>query len=314
MPRESDRKAFTELLLFQIAVEQHIESENAMAALLNAIVDDEAEDVEAFLLGENAQTAPSEELCYLLATLQSQRYWEGHERHIERSTALLDLCLDNYRYHEPHLFRNTLRITPVAFDALCLAIQDDPIFHNNSNNLQISVERQLAITLWRLGHFGNAACMLQASFFAGVGYGTVDRCTRQVMTALTSQRFRDATLYLPTAQEKEDAAAWIRNVLPADCEEWTLGHLGVDGSLIPLFQRPGHYGSVFFDRKCNYSLNVQVRRTHLEYLSSLAVSTFDLPAGGITYTQSKDTRLRCRTPWKSARLNRIQGDKNLSRT
>jgi hypothetical protein len=32
----------------------------------------------------------------------------------------------------------------------------------------------------------------------------------------------------------------------------------VDGTLIPLFEKPGHHGEVYFDRKSNYSLNVQV--------------------------------------------------------
>jgi hypothetical protein len=32
----------------------------------------------------------------------------------------------------------------------------------------------------------------------------------------------------------------------------------VDGSLVPLYARPAFYGNVFFDRKSNYSMNVQV--------------------------------------------------------
>ena len=33
----------------------------------------------------------------------------------------------------------------------------------------------------------------------------------------------------------------------------------VDGTIVPLFMRPGLYGNVWFDRKSNYSMNVQVR-------------------------------------------------------
>lgn len=32
----------------------------------------------------------------------------------------------------------------------------------------------------------------------------------------------------------------------------------VDGTLVPLFMRPGFFGNTWFDRKSNYSLNVQV--------------------------------------------------------
>ncbi|KIK81782.1 hypothetical protein PAXRUDRAFT_63649, partial [Paxillus rubicundulus Ve08.2h10] len=31
-----------------------------------------------------------------------------------------------------------------------------------------------------------------------------------------------------------------------------------DGSVIPLFQKPGFYGETFFDQKSNYSLNCQL--------------------------------------------------------
>jgi hypothetical protein len=32
----------------------------------------------------------------------------------------------------------------------------------------------------------------------------------------------------------------------------------VDGTLVPLFMRPGFFGNTWFDRKSNYSMNVQV--------------------------------------------------------
>jgi hypothetical protein len=36
----------------------------------------------------------------------------------------------------------------------------------------------------------------------------------------------------------------------------------VDGTLIPLFQQPVFFGNVWFDRKSNYSLNLQVISTY----------------------------------------------------
>ena len=118
------------------------------------------------------------------------------------------------------------------------------------------VEEQVAIALYRFGHFGNGVALVQVVNWAGVGYGTVDDCTRRVVTALTSNSFRAATIYPPTTEERLEAADWVYSIVPR--EEWSLGRTGVDGSLIPLFQRPGHYGSSFFDRKSNYSLNIQV--------------------------------------------------------
>ena len=39
------------------------------------------------------------------------------------------------------------------------------------------------------------------------------------------------------------------------------GYCMVDGTPIILFQKPGYHGEAYFDRKSNYSLNLQVRRT-----------------------------------------------------
>lgn len=43
--------------------------------------------------------------------------------------------------------------------------------------------------------------------------------------------------------------------------EWQNGFYIVDGTLIPLYWKPSYYGETFFDRKCNYSINVQIINT-----------------------------------------------------
>ena len=55
---------------------------------------------------------------------------------------------------------------------------------------------------------------------------------------------------------KAEAKDWVEK---QSCLAWRNGWLMVDGTLVPLFRRPGYFGNVFFDRKSNYSLNVQVR-------------------------------------------------------
>ena len=52
------------------------------------------------------------------------------------------------------LFVQMLHIPPHAFEVLHELIKDHPVFQNNS-------DYQLAVTLYRMGHFGNAA-VLQA--------------------------------------------------------------------------------------------------------------------------------------------------------
>ena len=51
---------------------------------------------------------------------------------------------------------------------------------------------------------------------------------------------------------------WVEAVL---CYGWQDGYCMVDGTPIILFQNPGYHGKAYFDRKSNYSLNLQVRRT-----------------------------------------------------
>jgi hypothetical protein len=148
-----------------------------------------------------------------------------------------------------------LRITPPCFDDLVATLQDDPIFSNNSNNSQTPVKEQVAIALYRFGHYGNAASQMKVALWAGVGYGTVGLFTSRVMAATCSDHFRHSALRWASDEAKEAAKAWVEN---ASCPAWRNGWLMVDGTLVPLFMRPGFFGNTWFDRKSNYSLNVQV--------------------------------------------------------
>src|ERR1700730_8109896 len=56
----------------------------------------------------------------------------------------------------PDQFREILCVSPATFDKIVDKIKDDPVFFNNSNNPQIPVEEQLAITLYSFGPDGNA--------------------------------------------------------------------------------------------------------------------------------------------------------------
>ncbi|KAF8580166.1 hypothetical protein K439DRAFT_1290712, partial [Ramaria rubella] len=85
-----------------------------------------------------------------------------------------------YKTEHLALFQSLLHMSPCTFDALLSKIQNHPVFQNNSDNEQISVDYQVAIILYCLGHFGNAASMQKVGLWAGYGYGTVDKCTQQV--------------------------------------------------------------------------------------------------------------------------------------
>jgi hypothetical protein len=132
-----------------------------------------------------------------------------------------------------------MRTTPEGFIALRDLIQDHPSFLSNSNNPQPSVEHQLAITLERLGSNGNGASVGRFSQNYKVSRGQVVKCTRQVIDAILEQG--DCYLGWPPAdRRKAILSVWQQDGFP--------GCVGfVDGTTIPLYQRPGLDGEVFFD-------------------------------------------------------------------
>lgn len=152
--------------------------------------------------------------------------------------------LNVFKTEWPDLFREILHVTPATFDKVVQKIQDDPIFFNDSNNPQIPVEQQLAITLYHFGHDGNAASQAGVGHWAGGGRGSPALHTKQVMTAILRQSFMKDAVWFPTADEKDKAKDWVK---AHSCRAWQNGWLFVDGTLIPLFDRPHWYGKSYFD-------------------------------------------------------------------
>jgi hypothetical protein len=82
---------------------------------------------------------------------------------ISKTSVKMETLLRDYKYTRPAIFRQYLRISPFCFDALVARITDDPVFSNNSNNSQLPVETQLAVALYRFGHYGNGASILEVA-------------------------------------------------------------------------------------------------------------------------------------------------------
>ena len=177
----------------------------------------------------------------------------------------MQFTLDKYRLLQPDLFRQDLRVSPDTFDRIVKKIANHPVFFNNSNCPQSPVEDQLAITLFCFGHYRNAASLDRVRKWAGTSKGLVKLATRRVMTALLSADFMQDAVRLPTDEEKEEAKVWVED---HSCKAWRDGWCLVDGTLIPLYARPYWYGESYFDRKCNYSLNIQVSHLYLGRVAS----------------------------------------------
>lgn len=165
----------------------------------------------------------------------------------------LYLVLVLFKEDDPARFRRNLRVSPKTFDAIFNKIDWHPVFLNGSTQEQMPVAEQLAITLFRFGHFGNAASVECVAQWAGCSAGMVVSATRRVIQAILT--FHDEFVHWPSSEEKEAAKEWVE---AAACAAWRDGWVFVDGTLVPLSDKPGHHGEAYFDRKSNYSLNVQV--------------------------------------------------------
>lgn len=196
-------------------------------------------------------------LLQLAGQLHSRRYLNPRSS-IRKTPSQLHLLLHEYRANHPRLFRKFLRVTPYTFDTLVQLIKDDEVFHNKSYNRQAPVAEQLAVALYRFGHFGNAAGIEEVGLWFGFSYGFVDVCTRRVLVALGRAEMRAACIHWPGADEREAAREEIEDM---SCKSWRDGWCMVDGTLVPLYSKPRHFGTSWYDRKSNYSMNVQVRST-----------------------------------------------------
>ncbi|KZT25916.1 hypothetical protein NEOLEDRAFT_1156052 [Neolentinus lepideus HHB14362 ss-1] len=150
------------------------------------------------------------------------------------AAGFLSHVLDVLKTAQPEKFHENLCVSPHTFNKIVAALEKDPVFQNNSDNKQMPVEQQVAITLYRFGNDGNSASLQQVANWSGVAKGTVGLVTQHVMTAILHPDFMGEAVHYPTPEEKEAAKRWH--------DSWCL----VDGMLS------------YFDQKSNYSLNVQI--------------------------------------------------------
>ena len=188
--------------------------------------------------------------------MYAHRYEEPRKRLSKPQEPFMKYVLEKLKGERPDHFRAELRVSPLAFNRLVEAIENDSVFTVRSEPPhQAPVEEQLAVALYRFGHNGNSASLQSVANWAGIGKGTVELYTRRVMTALLQPDFMQSSVHWPDEREKDVAKKWVEG---HSCTAWRNGWCFVDGTLIPLASRPYWYGESYFDRKCRYSLNVQV--------------------------------------------------------
>jgi hypothetical protein len=155
-------------------------------------------------------------------------------------------------------FSHMLRVSPHVFQTILSLIQHHPVFTSHSNVPQAPVEVQLAVTLYRMGRYGNSASIQDIAWTAGCLEGSVENYTDRCFDAIES--LQEIFVRRLTPEEKEREKQWIDQKLGFK-GAWRDGWLMYDGTIVVLYRRPGLNGDAYYTRKANYGLNVQVWST-----------------------------------------------------
>ncbi|KIJ61906.1 hypothetical protein HYDPIDRAFT_95658 [Hydnomerulius pinastri MD-312] len=296
MPAQSERQQTANVLL-QAYLASIVAESRAHADPPTSSSSGSSDSDDSSSSSEDELLAASGMMLRALGSLYSRRYL-AERQPINKSGKNLLLLLTDWKFSRPEIFCAHVRMTPECFDLLLAALQTDPVFHNNSNLPQMPVDMQLAIALYRFGHYGNAISTTMVGLWAGIGFGTVRLITNRVLTALCRQEFRRAAIYWPTGVEREEAKQWVEE---NSCPAWRDGWVMVDGTLIPLYARPGYFGNTWYDHKSNYSLNLQVMSTPdlqiIDYSVGLPGSQHDSTAFAETRVSQEHDVLLAEDEW-----------------
>ena len=192
----------------------------------------------------------------MLQTIRSTRYLNPREPVPKLDKPSLSLVWEYAKDPAQHgRFLHMLRVSPHVFQVIVELIKDHPVFHNHSNNPQAPVQDQLAVTLFRMGRFGNAASLEDIAREAGCSEGSVEAYTDRCFEAIMSLHHMFVRPLTP--EEKEREKGWIDEQVGFK-GLWREGWVMYDGTIVVLYARPGLDGDAYYTRKCNYGLNLQV--------------------------------------------------------
>ncbi|KAI5811938.1 hypothetical protein BZA77DRAFT_221680, partial [Pyronema omphalodes] len=161
--------------------------------------------------------------------------------------------LEDFNINDHDTFKRNLRVTPRIFDQPLMTLQNHPALSSNGTTTQLPIDHQLATALFRIWYHGSVTSNEGIAQWAGVSSGTVKKATRRVISAVLS--LHDGVIKWPTEEGKEEASDWVQGV---SCTAWRGGFCMAHGTLIALFEKPALIGEAYFDRKSNYSLNLQL--------------------------------------------------------
>ncbi|MBW0470282.1 hypothetical protein O181_009997 [Austropuccinia psidii MF-1] len=138
-------------------------------------------------------------------------------------------------------FQKLCRTTHESFEKLVSKIQADKAFQNSSQNKQLSPAIQLAVALSSLRSNGNGDALGKIGMLFGISHGAIVLYTQRVTQIL--MKLKHKVILLLTIEKPRE----MSQVMQAEGFPGCIGF--IDGSLIPLSQRPPNNGEAYFDCK-----------------------------------------------------------------
>ncbi|MBW0552374.1 hypothetical protein O181_092089 [Austropuccinia psidii MF-1] len=192
------------------------------------------------LVMESNIDSDMEEDVSLLQHLSTQSYIRPHKTnplaYIHTSRDLVQLS--------SHKFKQLCRTTHEFFQQISTLIQDDPIFQNPSIFKQRDPAIQLALALELLGFNGNGASFGKLGMLFEVSHGAIVLYTQRIIKALI--KYEKEYIMWPNSQKQLETSEVMKAKQFPGCV------VSIDGSLIPLSQRPPRNGEAYFDFKKRY--------------------------------------------------------------
>lgn len=147
-------------------------------------------------------------------------------------------------------FRGLFRMDRATFRATQSVLRSRSCapFFSRRGRRHLSLDVQLAIALYRLGHYGDACSVEAVADMFGVSVGAVVKCTRRVIGALgaVAPRFVKWANARRRAELSESAASKFGF-------DGCVG--AADGTTFPLAYQPALQPWTYYDRKQRYSLS-----------------------------------------------------------
>ncbi|KNE96489.1 hypothetical protein PSTG_10196 [Puccinia striiformis f. sp. tritici PST-78] len=163
------------------ALEKSIESELVAKALKPALECDEGSSSASLDTDARDDREEDEEMALLdlevkakaLLVIQAERYL-GPRMRLEQPPDAHEFVLNRMTDGK---FKQFFRMSRTSFFQLCKQVEDDPVFHNNSNRPQRPVIEQMMVTLHRLGTFGNGVSVGMVGHQFRIADGHMAKCS-----------------------------------------------------------------------------------------------------------------------------------------